>query len=132
MQKINKRLGDDRLVFSAHRQIGIIPPSQHAETLELASVDIDELGRVGAAVGPNLGNRHRCLSLPEFLIYFEFDRKTMTIPTGDVRRVETSHGFRLDDEIFEDLVECRTEVNVAVGVWRAIVQYILCEAGTRL
>jgi hypothetical protein len=38
------------------------------------------------------------------------------------RRVEASHRPRLDDEVLQDLVERRAEVDLAVGVRRAVMK----------
>ena len=53
----------------------------------------------------------------------------MAIPAGDVGRVEAGHGFGLDDEVLEDLVEGGAQVDVAVGVGRAVVQDVSGAAG---
>ena len=71
-------------------------------------------------------------ALAEFLIDFEFDGQAVAIPAGDVGRVETGHGFRFDDEILEYFVEGGAEVDVAVGVGRAVVQDVLLAAGAGL
>ena len=48
----------------------------------------------------------------------------MAIPTGDVGRIEAFHRFDFDDEVLEDFVERVAEVDVAVGVGRAVVQHV--------
>ncbi len=132
VEEIDEGLGDDGLVFGRHGEIRIFPAAEDAETFELDAVDVDKLGGIGAAFGADFGDGHGGFALAEFLIDFDFDGQAVAIPTGDVGGVETGHGFRLDDEIFEDLIEGGAEVDVAVGVGRAVVQNILLAAGAGL
>ena len=46
----------------------------------------------------------------------------MAIPSGHVRGVMAGHGFRFDDEVFQDFVETRAKVDGAGGIGRAIMQ----------
>ncbi len=46
----------------------------------------------------------------------------MAIPAGDIGRIEPRHGPRLYNEVFNDFVERRPQVNAPVGVGRAIVE----------
>ena len=66
---------------------------------------------------------------PSSAVDLDFDRQAVAIPAGDVGRVEALHGLELDDEILEDFVERVAEVDVAVGVGRAVVQDIHGTAG---
>ena len=46
----------------------------------------------------------------------------MAVPAGDVGGVEAGHGFGLDDEILDALVEGVAEVDGSVGIGRAVVE----------
>ena len=48
----------------------------------------------------------------------------MAVPTGDEGRIVTIHGLKLYDEVLQEFVEGVTQVNVAVGIRRTIVQNI--------
>src|SRR5262249_11620367 len=48
--------------------------------------------------------------------------KAVAIPARDVRRVETQHRAAAHDDVLEDLVHRRAEVDVAVGVRWAVVE----------
>jgi hypothetical protein len=50
------------------------------------------------------------------------DGQAVAIPSGHVGRVVAFHGLHLDDEILQQLVQGVTQVNVAVGVGRPVVQ----------
>ncbi len=128
-EEIDEGLGDDGLVFGAHREVGIFPAAEDAEALEFAAVDIDELGGVGAAGGADVGDGHGGLALAEFGVDLQFDGQAVAVPAGDVGGVEAGHGLGLDDEVLQDLVECGAEVDVAVGVGRAVVKDELGAAG---
>src|SRR5262249_14957505 len=53
-----------------------------------------------------------------------FDRQSMAVPARNIRGMEAGHRLRLDDNIFEDLVERMTDVDTAVGVGWSIMQDI--------
>ena len=48
----------------------------------------------------------------------------MAIVAGNVRSIEAGHGFGLDDEVLEALVESVAEMNGPIGVGRAVVEQI--------
>ena len=52
----------------------------------------------------------------------QLDRQTVTVVTGNIRRVEAKHRARLHDQVFQDLVQRGAKMNVRVRVWWAIVQ----------
>ncbi|MNN49395.1 hypothetical protein D3C81_1639190 [compost metagenome] len=56
---------------------------------------------------------------------FVLDRQTVAVPARNIRRIETRQGLRADDHVLENLVQRMTDVNRAVGVRRAVVQYEL-------
>src|SRR5262245_18633534 len=58
----------------------------------------------------------------EGLLHRELDRQTVAIPTGDVRGSCARHRPELDDDVLQDLVQRVTDMDVAVGVGRTVVQ----------
>ena len=50
--------------------------------------------------------------------------QAVAVPARHVRRVEAQHVAGLDDEVLEDLVERRADVDLAVGVRRPVVQQV--------
>ncbi|OPZ50601.1 MAG: hypothetical protein BWY90_01575 [Deltaproteobacteria bacterium ADurb.BinA014] len=46
----------------------------------------------------------------------------MTIPAGHINPVEAGHVFGFDDNVFQNFIECRAQVNIAVGIRRPVVQ----------
>ena len=53
------------------------------------------------------------------------DRQAVTVPARHVRCVEAGQRLRAHDDVLEDLVERVTDVQVAVGVGRAVVEHEL-------
>jgi len=52
----------------------------------------------------------------------EFNRQAMAIPARDLGCAEAAEGLVFDDDVLENLVQRRADVNVAVGKWWAVVQ----------
>ena len=51
------------------------------------------------------------------------DRQPVAVPAGDVLRVKPSELLGLDDHVLEHFVECVANVQLAIGVGRAVVQH---------
>ena len=123
-----ERARDRRLVPEVHRQVGLIPVAEDAEPLELLGHRADEALGVGAARAAEIGHRHLALLRTELPIDLQLDRQPVAVVADHVRRVEAGHRSRLDDEILQDLVQRRADVDVAVRVRRAVVQHELRRA----
>ena len=93
--------------------------------LNCVALQVEKFLRVLAAFGAHVGGPHLQLLAAEFLIDFDFDGQAMAIPARDIRRVESRHGFRLDDEILQALVQRRAQVDGAAGIGRAVVQNVV-------
>ena len=102
-----------------HGAIRIRPVAQHAQANEIGLLALDLLGGVGAAQFAELRRRN---VLAVGLFHLQFDRQAVAVPARHVRRVEAGQGLGLDDDVLEDLVHRVADVNVAVGVGRAVVQ----------
>ena len=100
----------------------MIPVAEDAEPLELVAHHVDEPLGVGAAGAPEIGERHLALLRAELAVDLQLDRQAVAVAAGHVRRVVAHHRARLDDEILQDLVHRRADVDLAVGVGRAVVQ----------
>ena len=111
-----------RLVMVGHRQIRIVPIAQNAEPLKIPRLSFQRFGSVFTTSTANGHRRHVCLFRAQLALDIQFDRQPMAIVAGDVRRVVAHHRARLDDEVFQDLVHCRAEMNVGVRIRRAVVE----------
>jgi len=54
--------------------------------------------------------------------------EAVAIPPGHVNRIVSFHRLGLNHYVLEYLVERRAQMDVAVGVWRAVVEYIFLPA----
>jgi len=52
----------------------------------------------------------------------------MTIPARDVRGIESAQTFVADDDVLENFIECRADMNIAVGERRAIMEDVFWPA----
>ena len=95
---------------------------EDAEPLELLALDVDELLGVLPAFLADGRHGHGLFLLAEVLVDLDLDGQAVAVPAGDVGGVMPEHGAGLDDEVLEDLVEGRAQVDVAVGVGRAVVE----------
>ena len=124
---VNKAALDDALegadfagfVGEVHGAVGALPVAEHAQALEVFALLVDLFGGEGTALGLHVISGE--LAAMQFFDRV-FDRQTMAVPAGDVLRVKARQLFRLDDHVLEDFVERVTDVQLAVGVGRAIVQ----------
>ena len=57
------------------------------------------------------------------------NRHAMGIPTGNIGRIKALQRFILDDDILQDFIESCSDMNVAVGVRRSVVQDKFRSAG---
>ena len=127
-----ERPRDRRLVLERHRQVRLIPVAEDAEPLELVGHDADEPLGVGPAGAAEIRRAELPLLRPQLAVDLQLDRQAVTVVAGHVRRVEARHRPRLDDEVLEDLVEGRAQVNLPVGVGRTVVKDVLRPARPRL
>src|SRR5215467_9326318 len=85
---------DHRLVRRIHRDVRIVPVAEHAQALELASLDVDEAVGVLATLAPLLDRIHRVADVdagpvePELFVDLVLDRQSVTVPARHVDRVE--------------------------------------------
>ena len=129
------QLGDDRaLGLKVHRQIGLVPLPGDAEPLELLGLHVDPMLGIGAALGAELGQRDLVLVellLAILLLDLPLDRQAVAVPAGHVGRVLAQQGLGADDHVLEHLVERVADVDVAIGVGRAVVEDELLAARAR-
>ena len=103
----------------------MLPVAEHAEALELARAGCRRTSRRSARQRA----RTSAFGIASFLARPSCFSTCSSIGSpwqsqpGHVRRVAARHGARLHDDVLQDLVERVAEVDVAVGVGRAVVQH---------
>ena len=83
------------------------------------------MGRKFAAFPAELVDRHAVLGLvfrAVLLLDNPFDRQAVAVPARHIGRVLAEHLLRPVDDVLQDLVESGAEVNVAIGIGRAVVK----------
>ncbi len=117
-----ERLEHHRLVLGRHGGIRTVEAPEDADALELLALQVEILLGIAAAGLAHLDGRHLQLLAAQRFVDFDFDGQAVAVPAGDVGRVVAQHGARLDDKVFQALVERVAEVDGPVGVGRPVVQ----------
>ena len=112
----------DASYVRVHRQIGIVPLAENAEAFEIALVRFDVAGGKFAAHARGIRAAVPCPFAAQLLFDLRLDGQAVAIPAGDVRRAKAGHGFRLDDHVFQNLVQAGAEMDFARGIRRPVVQ----------
>ena len=110
----------------------MVPVAIDAEALQLLALDVDPVLGIGAAFGAELDRID--IVLVELLLAVLFldlplDGEAVAIPAGDVRRILAEQRLGANDHVLEDVVERVADVDVAIGIGRAIVEDELRRAG---
>ena len=116
---------DLRLGRKAHRGVGIVPVALDAEALELLALHAEPVLGEGAAFGAEFVDRHRVLVLAlgaVLLLDLPLDRQAVAVPARHVVGIVAEHLLRARHHVLEDLVERGADVDVAVGIGRAVMQ----------
>ncbi len=113
---------DVRLEGEVHGEVGIEPVPQHAHADEIGALGIYLPGGIFPALLAKLRRAHLDPGLADLLLDIQLDRQAVAIPAGHIGRIETRQGAGLDDDVLEDLVDRMAQVQLAVGVGRAVVE----------
>ena len=109
-----------RLIGKVHGAVGALPVAQHAQAFEIFALLVDLCRGKGAALGLHV-------VAAEFAAVQLFDRvfnrQAMAVPPRDVLGVKACELLGLDDHVLEHFVQRMADVQLAVGIGRAIVQH---------
>ena len=122
LEKPVKSLQSARFIGAGHGAVGSIPAAKNAEPDELGGLEIDVRLRVLPAMAEELRRRHLQFLATELLVDLDLNGKAVAVEARDIRGIEASHGFTLDDEILEALIQGMAQMERSVGVRRAVVQ----------
>ena len=112
-----------------HGQIGVFPIADHAQADKVFFLTQNLLGGILAAQFAELAGRH---FLAVQFFHHHFNRQAVAVPARHIGRVEAGQRFAADDDVFQDFVNGMTDVDVAVGIGRAVVQDEFGAAGRDL
>ncbi len=116
---------DGGFALEFHGEIGIVPLALDAERAELLRLNVYPFLGKGATGRAELVARNIILSAvlaAELFFHLPFDRQAVTVPARQVGRVMAGHLVRAHDDVLDDLVHRRAEMDVPVRVWRAVMQ----------
>ena len=113
------------LKLRAQGQVRIFKVALHAQALELLVHDADVLGGKFLADLAQLQFGDARLFVAEGTEGFQLDGQAVGVVAGHIRCLEAGHILIADDDILDDLVQCSTHVDIAVGIRRAVVQDVL-------
>ena len=111
------------LEVEAQRLVRVVPVADHAQALEIGALQVDLLLGVLAALLAELLGIELGTDLAPLLLDRDLDRQAVAVPARHVGRVVAVQVARLDDDVLEDLVDRMAQVDLAVGVRRAVVQH---------
>ncbi len=108
-----------RLAGKVHGFVGVVPLAQHAQALEVGHLLGNLLGGKGAALGLHLVARQVAA-----MQFFDgvFNGQAVAVPAGGVQRIKALQLAAFDDHVFQDFVHRVADVDLAVGIRRAVVQ----------
>jgi hypothetical protein len=120
-----ERPHDVGLIRRFHRQVGVVPLAKHPQALEVLAHDPDVFRGIRLTFASEIGDAHLALLRAELAVDFQLDREPVAIPSRHVGCIKAGHAARLHDEVLQDLVEGRANVDFAVGVGRPVVEHKL-------
>ena len=131
---------DLRLGGVAHGRIGMRPVALDAETDEFVALHVQPVLRIGAAFLPEGDHRLRVaevrlgLALGPIILLLDlpFDRQAVAVPSRHIVGVEAEHLLAAGNDVLQHLVERMADMDVAVGVGRAVMQHELSAPLPRL
>lgn len=113
-----------RLIFGKEGEVGVIPVSTHAKTLEAITLDIHEtLGPFAAQTPQGYLVYSLHLGRTELLLNHVLYWLTVTVPARGIRGVIAHLALGLHDEVLEYLIERVTYVDGTIGIGRTIVKH---------
>ncbi|MNN31917.1 hypothetical protein D3C81_1456230 [compost metagenome] len=117
------------LVGEVHGLVRVAPVAEHAEADEVGLLALDLLGGIAAAQFAGLVRR-QILAVGDLDLVL--DRQAVAVPARHVGGVVAGEGLGADDDVLENLVDRVADVDVAVGVGRAVVEDELRPLGAEL
>ena len=109
-----------------HGQVRVFPFACHAQAFEFFALNINPAFGEFAAFGTEIDNVNFVFvfAFGAVLFFdFPFDRQTVAIPTWDIPRITAQHLLAAHDEVFQDLVQCVTDMQMPVRIGGAIMQH---------
>ena len=124
-QELHELFSDYTLGMEIHGKIRLRPVACDAHALELVALDVDPPGSEIAAFGPEFVDWHLILVTALFAVLLfdlPFDRQPVAIPPRNVACVKAHHLVAAHDHILDRFIQRVPDVQMPVGIGRAIMQ----------
>jgi len=112
------------LIDRLERQVRIFKIAEDPQRLELRRLQLDIFGCIFLTMFAKVRFAHRPRRIPQLGHHLDFNRQTMTVPARNIRGLKPAHRPVFHHKILEHLINHMAHVNIAVGVWRTIMQHI--------
>jgi hypothetical protein len=136
MANLHQFAGDARFGMEIHGLVGLVEVALDAQTLELLGLHaIQCSAKARHSLRNSLHRRHLVLVLAlgaVLLLDLPLDRQAVAVPARHVVAVVPAHLERAGDHVLQDLVERMADMDVAVGIGRAVMQHVFRAAVKRL
>ena len=76
-----------RFVMIGHRDVRIVPFAENSQALKISRLTLERIRRKLTTGAPNTERRHVFLFLTKLPLDVQFDRQTMTVIAGNIRRI---------------------------------------------
>ena len=119
---LSEAADDVRLGVEIHGEVGMIPVADYAEALEVSLLGLNLGLRVLAALLAELSGGYLAAGLSDLLLNLELNREPVAVPARDIGSIIAGERLRLEDDVLQDLVDGMPEMDIAIGVRRAVVE----------
>ncbi len=98
----------------------MLPVTQHTQPLKVSHLLADLFAGIGAAERLHLVARQA-----PAVVFFDlvFDGQAVAVPARHIARIKAGQLFALHHHVFEDLVDGMADVQLAIGIGRAVMQH---------
>lgn len=130
LEHFSKHLDLGRFKLRLKGQIGMVKVTKHPIPLETSRLLLDGfLCEFGGALPQRDGRKALPFLGLHSLQNLELNGKAVTIPSGDIVHLLALEDLMAVDEVLQELVEGMSDVQVAIGVRRAVVKDVPLGAG---
>ena len=112
------------LILKLHRQIRILPFTKDPQTLEFFPLNIHKLGGVIPAPFPDFNEGEFSFLHPKTFLDLMLNRQPVAVPSRNIGAIHSGHELRFHDEVLQDLVQGRSDMDIPIGIRRTVMKDI--------
>ena len=122
--QLGKHVQHAGLVLGQHGQVGVVVVGHGQQALHLCFLQLHKLVGIAFAFLADLQRVHVAGFVAQVLHDLVLDGQAVAVPTRGVGAVVAGHGLAAHHQVFQDFVEQVPQVDVAVGIRRAVVKNV--------